>query len=70
MNLSNRVLISRKTSRPTPFRAELRPRSAASHQISDAAKQLRLPRRVSGEYSRGKVPNVLANSTAVIEYNR
>jgi hypothetical protein len=33
--------------------------------ISGVSKRLMPPRTVSGEYSRGKVPNVVANSTDV-----
>jgi hypothetical protein len=62
MNLANRVLISCKTSRPTLFQAKLTGLAVIPMGISGAAMRLMSPRRLSGEYSRGKVPNVLANS--------
>jgi len=63
MNLANRVLISSKTRRPTPFQAKLTSIAVIPMGISGAAMRLMSPRRLSGEYSRGKVPNVVANST-------
>ena len=63
MNLANRVLISCKTSRPTLFQAKLTGLAVIPMGISGAAMRLMSPRRLSGEYSRGKVPNVVANST-------
>ena len=64
MNLTNRVLISGKTSRPTPFQAKLTSHPAIPVGISDVSMRLMPTHRMSGEYSRGKVPKVVVFSRA------
>ena len=60
--MNDRSLTCCKLSRRTPFQAELTSHPAIPVGISDVSMRLMPTRRVSGEYSRGKVPNVVVNS--------
>ncbi len=62
--MNDRSLTCCKLSRRTPFQAELTSHPAIPVGISDVSMRLMPTRRVSGEYSRGKVPNVVVFSTA------
>ncbi len=64
MKLTNRVLISSKTRRPTQFRANLTSPSATLVGSSGASNLLTPTHTPSGEYSLGKLSNVVANSRA------
>ena len=57
--MNNRSLICCKPSRPTPSRAELTSHPAIPVGISDVSMRLIPTHRMSGEYSRGKVPKVV-----------
>ena len=61
--MNDRSLTCCKLSRRTPFQAELTSHPAIPVGISDVSMRLMPTRRVSGEYSRGKVPNVVVFST-------
>ena len=60
--MNNRSLICCKLSRPTPSRAELTRHPAIPVGISDVSMRLMPTHRMSGEYSRGKVPKVVVFS--------
>ena len=62
MNLASRVLISGKTSRPTPFQVKLTSHPAIPVGISDVSMRLMPTHRMSGQYSRGKVPKVVCSA--------
>ena len=62
--MNNRSLICCKPSRLTPSRPEPTSHPAIPVGISDVSMRLTPTHRMRGEYSRVKVPNVLANSNA------
>ena len=61
--MNNRSLICCKPSRPTPSRAELTSHPAIPVGISDVSMRLMPTHRMSGQYSRGKVPKVVVFSS-------